>query len=316
MKSLILFITILINIQSVTFKQASTYYKNKEYSKSFAAYKELAEKGNINAQYNLGILYYNGIGTVKDKVNAFIWLSTAAQKNHKVAQNKLGYMYEKSEIPALKDIPQAIREYYKSAKQDYDLAQLNLGMHFNNSLDDASYKRAFFWYTKAMNNGNVAAMNNIANMYYFGQGIKKSYKMAANLYLKAAKLGDKLAQYNLSMMYYSGEHFKKNGDLSFYWLKESAKQNYSIAQIKLANFYKEGNNSLVNKDHKKALYWYFKAAKQNYAPAQYYVGYYYFKGFAIKKDLKMAAYWMSKAKKNKYNNAAKFMKRHNLKYYE
>jgi len=313
-KIIILLIISFSYINAVTYKQASQYYKDKQYTESFNAYKELAISGNVNAQYNLGIFYYNGIGVKKDKVLAFIWLSTASKKNHKLAQNKLGYMYEKGDIPDIKNIDHALLEYYKSAIQNYELAQLNLAMYYNQKATNESYKKAFFWYEKAMENGNVAAINNIANMYYFGQYVKKSYKKASEQYLIASKEGDMLAQYNLSMMYHSNEYVKDDGEKTLYWLEKSSLNGYKVAQLKLANFYKEGNNSVVNKDYKKALYWYFMSAKQNYAPAQYYVGYFYYYGYAVKKDLKIAAYWMNKSKENGYASAKRFMERKKLYY--
>jgi len=314
MLKILILLSLIINLNSSIFEEASNHYKQKNFKKAFSLYKQLAYKGNVDAQYNLGIFYYNGIGVKQNKVLAFIWLSTASSKNHSLAQNKLGYMYEKGEIPDIKNKKHALEQYLKSAKQDYNIAQLNLGMYYNQLTDKNSLKQAFYWYTKAANNGNVAAMNNLANMYYFGQSIKHDYQKAASLYKKAALKDDMLAQYNLSMMYYMGEYLSKNGDKSAYWLKKSAINGYKIAQLKLANFYKDGNNILVNKDLKKALYWYFKSAKQKYPPAQYYVGYCYFYGYGIKKDIKKAAYWMNLAKENGYNNAKLFMKRQKLYY--
>jgi TPR repeat protein len=313
MKILILFILV-INLYSVSFDDASGYYKDKNYTKAFLAFKQLSEAGNINAQYNLAIMYDKGIGIQVNKEISLIWLVKAAKANHKLAQNKLGYIYEKGDIPHIKNMRKALKEYYKSAIQDYDMAQLNLGMYFANSLKKGHFQQAIFWYKKAIENENIAAMNNLANIYYFGQGTKRDYKKAVQLYTRAAKLGDKLAQYNLSMIYYSGEYLQSNGDKAYFWLQKSATQGYNIAQIKLANFYKDGDNSLVNKDYRKALYWYFKAAKQNYAPAQYYVGYFYFYGFAVKKDIKIATYWLIKSKNNHYPYAKSFMDRNKIRY--
>ena len=57
-KIIILLIITFSYINAVTYEQASNYYKNKQYKESFTAYKELAITGNVNAQYNLGIFYY------------------------------------------------------------------------------------------------------------------------------------------------------------------------------------------------------------------------------------------------------------------
>ena len=313
MKYIFIFFFLFNILHANSFDLASKLYKQKQFSKSFKLFTKLAYNGNINSQYNIGIMYYNGIGVKEDKTLAFIWLSTAAKRGHRLAQNKLGFMYEKGIIPNIKNTKKALQEYYKSATQNYELAQLNLAMHYNQFLDKDSTKKAFYWYSLAHNNGNVAATNNLASMYYFGQGTKSNYEKAGKLYTIAAKANDKLAQYNLSMMYYSGEYFNKSPEKSYYWLKRSAINGYKIAQMKLAHFYREGNN-LVNKNYKKALYWYFKAASQKHPAAQYYVGYCYYHGYGIKKDIKKASYWMYLSSKNGYKNATRFMKRNKLYY--
>ena len=55
--------------------------------------KALAEKGDVEAQDNLGFRFYAGRGVEKDYKEAFKWFSKAAEQNHKVAQHWLGKMY-------------------------------------------------------------------------------------------------------------------------------------------------------------------------------------------------------------------------------
>jgi hypothetical protein len=38
----------------------------------------LAEQGDANAQYNLGVIYDNGLGVPQDKVRAHMWFSLSA----------------------------------------------------------------------------------------------------------------------------------------------------------------------------------------------------------------------------------------------
>jgi hypothetical protein len=302
-----------LSLSATTFNQAAKYYKEKKYYKSFTAFEELANKANINAQYNLAMMYYRGIGVKQNKVLAFIWFKTSADAGHKLAQNKLGYMYEKGEVEGIKSEKKAMKEYKKSALQNYDIAQLNLGMKYNSNIKKESLKKAIFWYKKAIENNNTGAMNNLANMYYAGQAIKKDYKKAFNLYLKAAKLEDKIAQFNLSMMYYNGNYIKQNDKKALYWLKLSAKNGSAIAQVRLANFYREGYN-LVDQDYKKAFKWYLKAAKQKSSEGEFYVGFCYFYGYGVEKNKQEAAKWMFYAKEHGYIHAKTFMKRNKLYY--
>ena len=166
MKNFIYLLLFLSILNSNTFEDASKYYKNKQYKKAFELYTQLANRNNANAQYNLALMYYNGIAVAKNVQLAFIWLSSAAEQGHMQAQNMLGYFYEKGIIPELKDEEKAIELYTKSAKQGYDIAQLNLGMYYAKFINKESSKKAFYWYTKAHENGNIVATNNLATIYY------------------------------------------------------------------------------------------------------------------------------------------------------
>jgi len=46
----------------------------------------LAKSGDANAQYNLGIMYYNGEGTPKNFINSYVWLSVASAKGNEKAK--------------------------------------------------------------------------------------------------------------------------------------------------------------------------------------------------------------------------------------
>ena len=41
-----------------------------------------AEEGQVDAQFNLGLMYYAGDGVLKDRAAAYMWFSIAALKGH------------------------------------------------------------------------------------------------------------------------------------------------------------------------------------------------------------------------------------------
>ena len=53
-------------------------------SDDFAALVRAAEQGDAEAQYNLGLMYLEGLGVKQDNVEAYAWIRTAA------AQGKSG----------------------------------------------------------------------------------------------------------------------------------------------------------------------------------------------------------------------------------
>jgi len=85
-----------------------------------------AEKGDADAQFNLGVKYYRGDGVPKDAVQAATWYRRAAEQGAASAQYNLGLMHTSGEgVP--KDAVQAASWFRKAAEQGYALAQNNLG---------------------------------------------------------------------------------------------------------------------------------------------------------------------------------------------
>ena len=57
-----------------------------------------AEQGHSKAQYNLGLLYYNGRGVRKDYKEAVKWYRRSAEQGHSKAQFNLALRYANGEV--------------------------------------------------------------------------------------------------------------------------------------------------------------------------------------------------------------------------
>ena len=105
---------ILLVIAAVSFADTNISAKNQEdiesqyaaglalwlshdYEEVFKCFKRLAEQGHAQAQYNLGLLYRNGEGTLTDKKKAFYWCTQAAEQGLALAQYNLGILYYNGE---------------------------------------------------------------------------------------------------------------------------------------------------------------------------------------------------------------------------
>ena len=76
--------------------------------------KEKAEKGDAQAQYALGLMYYNGEKVGKNYAEALKWIRRAAEENgHREAQFALGYMYHEG-IGTPQNYSEAVRWFRKS----------------------------------------------------------------------------------------------------------------------------------------------------------------------------------------------------------
>jgi len=92
---------------------------------------------------------------------------------------------------------------------------------------------------------------------YNGVGTKINYKKAFYYFQKAAENGNKFAQYNLGNCYKNGEGVEKDANKAFLLYQKSAEQGYKEALFQLGDFYDKGIG--IEKDEKKSIYWYQKA---------------------------------------------------------
>ena len=66
-------------------EDANAAIKRRDYATAVRLIRPLAEHGDANAQYNLGVLYDNGLGVPQDRVRAYVWLNLAAMQGRESA---------------------------------------------------------------------------------------------------------------------------------------------------------------------------------------------------------------------------------------
>lgn len=121
----------------------------------------LAEQGNPNAQYNLGVIYDRGYGVERNYDKARTWYKKAAAQDYAKAAHNLGVMYQKGHgVPA-------------------------------------NDERAAQWFKKAAKLGEPAAQNNLAVMYAEGIGVERNLPLAVVWMARAARAGNDSAIENL-----------------------------------------------------------------------------------------------------------------------
>uniref|UniRef100_UPI003567E3EB tetratricopeptide repeat protein n=1 Tax=Sneathiella sp. TaxID=1964365 RepID=UPI003567E3EB len=67
--------------------------KKGDFATALREWKPLAEQGDADAQYNLGVMYYNGTGVPQDYKQAVKWYTAAAEQGFANAQHNLALMY-------------------------------------------------------------------------------------------------------------------------------------------------------------------------------------------------------------------------------
>src|SRR6185437_7058483 len=66
-----------------------------DYQRAFTQWSEAANRGDAEAQYDLGVLYAKGLGVSRDMSEAMRWYRTAAERGNMQAQFRLGQVYAK-----------------------------------------------------------------------------------------------------------------------------------------------------------------------------------------------------------------------------
>ena len=100
------------------FNDGYNAYEKGDYKTAFNEWKPLAEEGGESAQYNIGWLYDNGKGVLKDDKEAVKWYRKAAEQGLASAQGNLGAMYANGH-GVLKDLSKA-KHWIKKAYDNPD----------------------------------------------------------------------------------------------------------------------------------------------------------------------------------------------------
>lgn len=115
-------------------------------------FRAAAEKGDADSQFNIGLMYEQGIGVGKDEKSALAW-------------------------------------YRKSAEQGNSNAQYNLAVLYENGRGgDVDFAQAHQWYRKAVQQGDGLAIGNLGMLYVRGQGVKEDKVAGLALLLLSVQL--------------------------------------------------------------------------------------------------------------------------------
>ena len=129
-------------------------YDAGDYEAALAELRPLAEQGDAEAQYNLGVMYAEGQGVAQDYGEAMRLYRLAAEQGEAQAQSNLGVMYATGRGVA-QDYSEAVRLYRLAAEQGRAEAQLNLGVSYATGEGVArDMVRAYMWFDLAAALGN------------------------------------------------------------------------------------------------------------------------------------------------------------------
>src|SRR5258708_2740981 len=82
------------SVASGPFEDGLNAAERRDYATAIRLWRPLANQGNADAQYNLGVMFDKGDGVPQDRAAAVSWFRMAADQGLAAAQSNLGIMYE------------------------------------------------------------------------------------------------------------------------------------------------------------------------------------------------------------------------------
>jgi len=137
-------------------------YGRGDYAAALKVYRSLAEQGNSNAEYYLGVMSEFGHGVEKEYAEAVISYRKAAEGGSVLAQLKLGLIHDEGLGGVSKDPVGAIRWYRMAAEQGLiaeAMRKVGWIYHRGNGVPQ-DHVQAFFWFSLAAREEQRASSEN------------------------------------------------------------------------------------------------------------------------------------------------------------
>jgi hypothetical protein len=137
-----------------------------------------AERGDANAQVELGLRYDSGKGVPHDDDEALKWFRLSAAQGNGTAQGILGIAYASGQGVS-QNYVEAAKWLRLSAAQGNALSQYSLGvLSEGGQIAAQDSSDAVKWYRLAAAQGYAKAFFNLGVMYDKGEGVKQDYVLA------------------------------------------------------------------------------------------------------------------------------------------
>lgn len=276
-----------------------------------------AQSGDASEQYDLGRMFFWGVGTEKNMKEAIKWFDESVEQGCADGLIFWGGQYQNGDevekaiktdprgkyllaccfyhgIGTVKDENKAI-ELFDEAARDGDVKAMRArgALYLDGQVREGMNDEACFRLIKtAAEQGDKEAKKLLGRMYAEGNCTEKSIEKAVSAFMEIKD--DPYAQYWLSCLYLLPDSEIFSASEGIRWLKQAAKNRNVGAQLNLGRCLYNGY--FVPQDKQEALTWFNKAAKQeNDGEALYNMGVRYLHGDLVGKDDKKAVEYFEKA---------------------
>lgn len=203
-----------------------------DYTTALSVWLPLAEAGDSHAQFNIGLLHDEGLGTPPSVDEARKWWNLAADQGLAVAHHNLALLELElaSADPAAGDPGTAIRHLELAAET-----------------------------------GHLPSRYTLGKLFELGLGVEANPEISAGHILTAAQGGFPAAQYNMGKRFRDGSGVAANNELAAEWFRRAALGGHAGSQDHYARRLKDGIG--VTPDLVTAMAMTILAARGGYAGA-------------------------------------------------
>ena len=236
-----------------------------------------AEQGDAKAQFNLGVMYYNGWGVPQNDAERVKWTRRAAEQGLAEAQYRMAVMYGGGRSGLPKDYVESAKWHHRAAEQGHAAAQFELGMSYEEGRGVPQNKaESEKWLHLAAGQGDFSAQSHLCMnresdsrrasgdyVFCMNNDVAKEVRdnaETAKWILRAAEYGIADAQYGIAIWYNGGTVIPQDKAAAARWYRRAADQGHDGAQLALALAY--GNGEGVPQNYQEAYIW-LSIAKAN-----------------------------------------------------
>lgn len=138
--------------------------KRDDYTASAALWQQLAEKGDAEAQYKIGMQYWTGRGIKDDREEAERWLMKSADQNYAPAEEHFGrnlpytiYRHQLKQLSGIDLRRESEKWFLRAVEHGGAEEQLSLALFYLDYGSPSIQKKGYEWAFKAAESGNLNA---------------------------------------------------------------------------------------------------------------------------------------------------------------
>ena len=247
-------------------------FKNGDYLQAQEELRPMAESGDVQAQYQMGVMSAEGLGVEKDVTAAEEWFRRAAAQGSLPAKRSLERLHSAPARVAWQMNAATAADRQVSAKS-VGIKKIERATRVENG--EPKTKRVSWNVSGTVSSEaprevpslETKSQAPVSNEVTWRMNTATNNQSGLSQLRQAAEQGDAESQYTYGMTYTYGRGVPEDPTQGAFWLNRAAEQGHLLAQLNLAQLFMQGRG--VSHDELQGLVWYRRAAEAGSIEAQY-----------------------------------------------